>query len=75
MYNLDLVVNDDIYKNDSIIINPQGPVSGTRRIVRGGSWYDSARTCIVGIRNHGDPNGKSIYLGFRLAWRLLLDKR
>ena len=68
-YNLDLVVNDDIYKNDSIIINPQGPISGTRRIVRGGSWYDNARTCIVGIRNHGDPNGKSIYLGFRLAWR------
>ena len=68
-YNLDLTVNDNVYESEGIVTDPQGATSGNRRIVRGGSWHDSARACTIGIRNHGGPNGKSIYLGFRLAWR------
>ena len=62
-------LNDDAYKSEDIVTDPQGAASGNRRIVRGGRWRDSARACTVGIRNHGDPSGKSMYLGFRLAWR------
>lgn len=68
-YNDDPTLNDNAYKREAIVTDPQGATSGNRRIVRGGRWRDSARTCTVGIRNHGDPSGKSMYLGFRLAWR------
>ena len=68
-YNDDPTLNDNAYKREDIVTDPQGAASGNRRIVRGGRWRDSARACTVGIRNHGDPSGKSMYLGFRLAWR------
>ena len=68
-YNDDPTLNDNAYKSEDIVTDPQGAASGNRRIVRGGRWRDSARACTVGIRNHGDPSGKSMYLGFRLAWR------
>jgi len=68
-YNDDPTLNDNAYKREAIVTDPQGAASGNRRIVRGGRWRDSARACTVGIRNHGDPSGKSMYLGFRLAWR------
>jgi len=68
-YNDDPTLNDNAYKREAIVTDPQGAASGNRRIVRGGRWRDTARACTVGIRNHGDPSGKSMYLGFRLAWR------
>lgn len=77
-YNPAPALNDNAYKSEDIVTDPQGSASPAspapedkRRVVRGGSWRDSAKTCTVGIRNHGDPSGKSIYLGFRLAWRPL----
>ena len=70
--------NDDAYKSDDIVTDPQGAASGERRIVRGGSWLSGtnngvelcgARFCAVGLRNHTKPDGRSNALGFRLAWR------
>jgi len=61
--------NDDAYKKENIVTDPQGAASGNRRIVRGGRWRDSARTCTVGIRNHSNPDARGNALGFRLAWR------
>ncbi|MGN0033120.1 MAG: SUMF1/EgtB/PvdO family nonheme iron enzyme [Candidatus Limimorpha sp.] len=47
--------------------NPQGPSSGSCRVLRGGSWRSSARNCRVSARNGGDPGGRSDSYGLRLA--------
>ena len=68
--------NDDAYKKENIVTDPQGAPSGERRIVRGGSWLSGtnngeelcgARFCAVGLRNGGKPDGRGNALGFRLA--------
>ena len=46
--------------------NPQGPVDGSDRVVRGGSWLSIDRICRVSYRNYDFP-GDRYYLGFRVA--------
>ena len=47
-----------------------GPAaSGNDRVGRGGSWYNGALICVVGLRSFDDPDGSSDDLGFRLACR------
>lgn len=41
--------------------------TGASRVVRGGSWYARARDCRSEFRSRGDPGGRNLYLGFRLA--------
>ena len=48
-------------------INPTGPSSGSRRVVRGGSWYNRARYCRVSYRNGYGPGGRRDDTGFRLV--------
>ena len=50
------------------VIDPQGAASGTSRVGRGGSWYDYAVNCTVGLRNFSSPDYGLSDLGFRLAW-------
>ncbi len=47
--------------------NPQGPNSGSYRVLRGGSWYGSAWFCRVSHRGGNDPSGSYSSDGFRLA--------
>ena len=47
--------------------NPQGPSSGSLRVLRGGSWYGCARYCRVSYRNYDDPDLSSISRGLRLV--------
>lgn len=47
--------------------NPQGTSSGSKRIRRGGSWEDSARTCRVSNRGSEFPNSRSYSIGFRVV--------
>ena len=47
--------------------NPQGPSSGSYRVLRGGSWYRSARNCRVSDRGSIDPSFSSIHYGLRLV--------
>ncbi len=47
--------------------NPKGPSSGSRRVLRGGSWHYFARNCRVSYRNYYDPDYRHIIIGFRLA--------
>ena len=68
-YNPGPAVNDDAYKSEDIVTDPQGPASGNRRVVRGGRWNGDAKNCTVGIRNHSNPDARGNALGFRLAWR------
>ena len=46
-----------------------GPASGSDRVVRGGSWGNSAIGCTVGLRGDFSPDIRCSYLGFRLACR------
>ena len=47
--------------------NPVGPAQGSRRVIRGGSWYDSAGLCRSAYRNWRVPSDRYGYLGFRVC--------
>ena len=47
--------------------NPQGPSSGSIRVLRGGSWSNYSMNCRVSGRNNGGPGYESNGCGFRLA--------
>ena len=44
------------YYGKSSSTNPQGPSSGSHRVLRGGSWGNSARYCRVSSRDDYDPD-------------------
>ena len=60
------------YSSDSQI-NPQGPpppqglLSGSARVIRGGDWHDYAGSCRVSYRSHCNPEASFSGCGFRLA--------
>ncbi|MFN0176642.1 MAG: SUMF1/EgtB/PvdO family nonheme iron enzyme [Saprospiraceae bacterium] len=39
----------------------------SRRVFRGGSWYNDPFSCRAAYRNRPSPGSRSIYIGFRLA--------
>jgi formylglycine-generating enzyme required for sulfatase activity len=63
-------VNDwydaNLYQN-SPSQDPKGPVSGTLRVLRGGSWYGNPRNVRVSYRDWYIPARRTNYLGFRCA--------
>ncbi len=49
-------------------VNPKGPDQGTRKINRGGGWYDPAWRCRSAYRAGGDPPiSRGTGIGFRLV--------
>ena len=53
--------------SNSVVTNPKGPSSGSARVLRGGSWGDSARVVRVSYRYGRTPGCRDDDLGFRLA--------
>ncbi|MDG1890324.1 MAG: formylglycine-generating enzyme family protein, partial [Verrucomicrobiota bacterium] len=49
------------------VSDPEGPLSGSFRIIRGGSWNDFARDCRSGSRIGVRPDYSNDLLGFRVA--------
>ncbi len=49
------------------VTDPLGASSGSRRVIRGGSWRNNAKDCVVGGRGDGSHGGYGIVVGFRLA--------
>jgi formylglycine-generating enzyme required for sulfatase activity len=45
----------------------EGPVSGTDKVIRGGSWTHGASEMRVTNRNYAKPHTQSDYIGFRVA--------
>tara|TARA_B110001454_G_scaffold64823_1_gene62998 strand:+ start:47676 stop:50933 length:3258 start_codon:yes stop_codon:yes gene_type:complete len=48
-------------------IDPQGPATGSRRVIRGGGWGSSAQFLRSGSRNNGSPGIRYYNVGFRLV--------
>ncbi len=55
------------YYSSSVQTNPTGPSSGSHRVLRGGSWYNSARFCRVSYRDNNYPSNRRDSDGLRLA--------
>ena len=66
-YDNDPRANDAAYTSGGFVVDPQGGASGGSRVLRGGSWDDDADYCVVGFRLNGDPDGRRLALGYRLA--------
>jgi formylglycine-generating enzyme required for sulfatase activity len=61
------------YYSHSSGLNPGGPSSGSRRVVRGGSWLSGPRDIRVARRSRRSPDARSPSLGFRLALDMPLE--
>lgn len=49
------------------VTNPTGPSAGFFRIVRGGSWYNTALRCTVTFREKYASGARIDYIGFRIV--------
>lgn len=49
------------------VVNPKGPLSGSDRVIRGGSWSDHAGYCRSAFRGWHGPAYQFSGLGFRLV--------
>jgi formylglycine-generating enzyme required for sulfatase activity len=47
--------------------DPTGPLGGSYRVNRGGSWNGPARGCRSANRSHGVPGNRDLTLGFRAS--------
>ncbi len=47
--------------------DPKGPASGSIRILRGGSWFNTAVSLRAAIRNRIVPDSRNYFIGFRAA--------
>jgi len=47
--------------------DPQGPSTGTSRVLRGGSWSFTGRSCRASNRNFNAPAVRNFRIGFRVA--------
>ena len=54
------------YDPDSTM-NPTGPTRGTRRVIRGGGWSDTATDCRVHNRYRLKPDASGGHVGFRVV--------
>jgi len=57
----------DTYYSSSPSTNPKGPSSGSDRVLRGGSWDDTADNCGVGYRHRFSPYFRNSDIGFRVV--------
>jgi formylglycine-generating enzyme required for sulfatase activity len=48
-------------------VDPKGPLSGERRVRRGGSWNTNAKNCSAIERNSSEPERAQFDIGFRIV--------
>ena len=48
-------------------VNPTGAISGSDRVIRGGCWYCTARSCRSSCRSYNAPDDRNDNLGLRLV--------
>ena len=59
---------EDIYGaySGGSVTDPEGPASGSLRVLRGGGWSNRARHCRTSSRSNDDPDFGYVNVGFRL---------
>jgi formylglycine-generating enzyme required for sulfatase activity len=50
-----------------VAVDPQGPPTGSDRVIRGGVWYYGARDCRSANRINGYPGYRYGFIGFRVV--------
>ena len=55
------------YYSNSPTTNPQGPNTGSLRVLRGGCMHNDAEGCRVAYRGNNNPDERADYLGLRLV--------
>ncbi len=55
-------------KEEGIVKNPQGPETGSNRVLRGGSWCSGGQYCRSAYRSYSSPGFRSDSIGFRLVF-------
>jgi formylglycine-generating enzyme required for sulfatase activity len=60
--------NEGYYQLSGGMTNSQGPISGSIRVLRGGSWYSDGHACRSVNRIYGTPSFRFNYIGFRLVF-------
>lgn len=55
------------YYGVAAMVNPLGPDSGIRRVLRGAGWGSGPTGCRVASRGDPWPSGPDIYIGFRVV--------
>lgn len=50
-----------------IVVNPQGPVTGSFRVLRGGGWDEYVVNCRSAYRSINGPDSRDVDIGFRLV--------
>lgn len=58
---------DPTYYATSPNVDPIGPSTGTERVVRGGSWFDTAFVTLSTVRFSSSPDNADKTIGFRCA--------
>ncbi len=53
------------YLPGGMVLDPQGPTAGSRRVIRGGDWGLVARLCRSAARTSSDPDHGTDLIGFR----------
>lgn len=54
--------------------NPQGPETGEKKILRGGSWYSYSSALRITYQSNSDPNTKYAHIGFRCVFNADVKK-
>ncbi len=57
----------EYYRDASSHINPEGPIGGEFKVLRGGSWRDFAGFLHASFRNNSFPGSRLDDYGFRCA--------
>lgn len=55
----------DYVNYTQLYVDPEGPVTGSYRVVRGGSWFSALRFCRSAVRGYSSPSERDSYTGFR----------
>jgi formylglycine-generating enzyme required for sulfatase activity len=58
------------FSDDPSATDPQGPATGTHRVIRGGSWFNEPEALRSANRHRHAPDSRQTNLGLRLIWVL-----